>query len=273
MKNNALKVTAIKVSSLGFSYGNGFSLKDISFDLSEGSILGLGGPNGSGKSTLLRLLMGLHRVPLESVELFGTVLENYGALELARSVAWVPQELSCPYPLRAEDFVLQGRSPHLSGLRFESERDRDLSQKALADCDAASLSHRFVATLSSGEMRRVMLARALAQETPLLLLDEPMSNLDLEHRLEFAELFKRLAAQGKTLVVVSHEIDMLARTCGRVLLLKEGRLAAFGKPKDVLTAKTLASVFRIGADLEWKDGHLILIPHALTESDLPLSES
>ncbi|MDH5580089.1 MAG: ABC transporter ATP-binding protein, partial [Betaproteobacteria bacterium] len=187
---------ALEARGIGFRYRGGHGLVDIDLDVRRGEIVGLLGPNGAGKSTLVKLLSGVLRPSAGSIRIFGDELGSLERRELARRIAVVPQEPPFELPFTALEAVLLGRHPHLSGLAFESDRDLAIARASLERVGAATLAERPLTELSSGERQRVAVARSLAQQTPILLLDEPTSFLDLRYQVELFDLLRGLTGEG-----------------------------------------------------------------------------
>jgi iron complex transport system ATP-binding protein len=241
----------LAADGLTFGYPERAVFRDVTFALGAGELVALCGPNGAGKSTLLRVLLGLHAPLAGRVTLGGAPLASLRRREVARRVALLPQESPPELPLTVREIVALGRLPHLG--RFEPERPGDLRavEDALAATDTAALAERPMVELSGGERHRVHLARALAQEAPVLLLDEPIAGLDLVHQLQALELLRATVAggAGRAAIVALHELSLAARFCDRILLLADGALQADAPPAAVLTPETLARVFGVEADV------------------------
>jgi len=252
----------LHASGVGFSYHDGHGLSGIDLVVRPGEIVGLLGPNGAGKSTLLRVLAGVLAPYRGSIRLGDAELSALGRREAARRLAMVPQEATADLPYTALETVLLGRHPHLSGLGFESRHDVELAERALARLGAASLAERPLAELSSGERQRVTVARALAQETPVVLLDEPTSFLDLRFQVELFDLLRELATEGRALLAVLHDLNLAAEYCDRVALLRKGRVVATGATAATLTYATLTEVYgtEIYVDLNDLTGSLVVTP-------------
>lgn len=204
------------------------------------------GPNGAGKSTLLRLMAGLYRPTGGTVTLEGVPGVVLSRRNWARRVAFLPQQPRSVEDLRVEELVLMGRFPHRRFGMFDSAEDFRFAQEAMRLTGVAELASRPMATLSGGEAQRALLAAALAQSPRVLLLDEPIASLDLGHQLEILALLRHLAqAEGLSLVMVLHDVNLAARFCTKILLLHEGRVAAQGEPRAVLTAPSLAAVYDV----------------------------
>ncbi len=220
-------------------------LDGVSFELRPGQLVLLAGRNGAGKSTLLRLLLGALRPDGGQVDLHGRALGAWFPLARARELAFVPQDAESPFEFTGRELVTMGRHPHRQRSKALQSDDLAAIERALAAVDATQFADRPVTTLSGGEQRRIAVARALATEAPLLLLDEPTSNLDLEHALQLVTLLHRLAAAGRGILVASHDLNLLAPHCDRVVLLHAGRVFADGVPAQALAFENVATVFGV----------------------------
>ena len=219
-------------------------LHDVSLRVDGGRVVALVGPNGAGKSTALRIGSGVLRAHTGSVVLQGTPIAQLSPGELARRVAVVPQETRTPFGITARELAELGRTPHLRLLTGPSERDRAIVDWALQVTGARELAHRFADELSGGERQRVVLARALAQQPQLLLLDEPTANLDLHHQVAALELVRRLAREeGLAVLAAVHDLQLAALYCDEVVLLRDGRVCQQGTPEDVFTVAQLREAF------------------------------
>ena len=212
----------------------------VSFAVQPSEIVGLIGPNGAGKTTLMRGALGL--LPASGDSSLGRLT----ARDRARAVAWMPQSREIAWPVTVETLVTLGRIPHLPA----SPRDRAAVDAALARLDLLPFRERKATELSGGEQARVLLARVLAQETPLILADEPIAGLDPAHQIATMEVFRGLAREGRAVVVALHDLGLAARYCTRLLLMDRGRLVADGTPRDVLTEANLRAHFHVRARFE-----------------------
>ncbi|MEO8198420.1 MAG: ABC transporter ATP-binding protein [Thermoanaerobaculia bacterium] len=251
----------LEVRDLAVAYGSRVALAGVDLTLEPGSVVGLLGPNGAGKSTLVRALSGVAGFT-GSVKVLGDDLRGLPRKEVARRIAVVPQEPRFDFPFTALEVVVMGRHPHLAGLAFESAHDLAIARQALARCGAADLAARPIDQLSSGERQRIVFARALAQQAPILLLDEPASFLDLRFQVELFDRARELADAGTGIVAVLHDLNLAAEYCDRIVLLQGGRVFAAGVTADVLTYPNLTAVYEteIYVDLNDITGALVVTP-------------
>jgi ABC-type cobalamin/Fe3+-siderophores transport system ATPase subunit len=256
----------LQVESLSVSYGARAVLHEVSFSVTRGAILGLIGPNGAGKSTLVRTLSGVLPPQAGRVLVDGHSLSGMGAAEIARRIAVVPQARSLPPAFTAWETVLLGRTPYLNWLGQVSQRDEDIAHEAMRRTDTLSLAERRVGELSGGEQQRLLLARALTQATPILLLDEPTSSLDLQYQLSLLEQVRSLAKQDQLAVVmVLHDLNLVARYCDQVALLVDGRIAQIGGIDAVLNARVLSQAYHVPLEVlrNTPSGYPVVLPAIL----------
>lgn len=234
----------LKIRGLTATYGEIVALRDVSLSLASGELLGVVGPNGSGKSTMVRAITRVIRPQQGDIQLNGRMAADLPQRELARRVAVVPQNPSLPDAFTVVEVALMGRTPHLGLLQSEGGADLAAVRRALEQTDTWGLAHRRLGELSGGERQRVVVARALAQETPLLLLDEPTAHLDVGHQAAVMELVRSLCrAEGKAILAVVHDLTLAAQYCDRLVMLNEGRVVAEGAPQEVLSPEVLSSVY------------------------------
>ena len=236
----------ITVDNVSFSYDRGISvLRDVSFTVQRGEFLSLVGRNGSGKTTLLRLLDRIFIPQQGSLQLAGRPLAAYARSEIARKIAFVPQDSGIHFPFTVSEIVLMGRSPHTRGAAFENARDREIARTMMHLTDIEHLAAKPITALSGGERQRAFIARALAQEPEIILLDEPNAHLDIAHQIDMFRLMRRLNGEtGLTVVSVSHDLNLAATYSDRIAMLVTGSLAALGTPREVLTEQCIREVFR-----------------------------
>jgi iron complex transport system ATP-binding protein len=252
MKLEARNITvAVKGSNL---------VSDCSLQVNPGELVGLIGPNGAGKSTLLKAIMGLRPRDAGEVEIGGKAAAAIQDRERARLVAFLPQERRVEWLLPSRDIVMLGRYPHQIGFGGATAADHAAVARALEEVDGLQLAERPVSVLSGGERTRILLARALAVEAPLLIADEPIAALDPWHQLHVMEILQRLAREGRGVLVVIHDLSLAARFMDRLILMHEGRIVRQGSPDAVLTDEGLAEVYGINVVRSWHDGATLLAP-------------
>ena len=221
------------------------TLTAISLEVQKGEFLSLIGPNGSGKTTLLRLLDRIYLSERWRILFAGRDLKSYSRSELARHIAFVPQENVVLFPFTVLEIILMGRSPHSRGMAFENTHDRDIANAMMKLTEVEHLAHHPITALSGGERQRVFIARALAQQPECILLDEPNAHLDIAHQVEVFSLIKKLNKEsGLTVISVSHELNLASTYSNRIAMLVCGSLAAVGSPREVLTETRIREVFR-----------------------------
>ncbi|MCJ7824383.1 MAG: ABC transporter ATP-binding protein [Anaerolineales bacterium] len=231
-------------------YGGDAVLRNIQFELPPGRILAVIGPNGSGKTTLVRALSGTLPQVDGSLSINGTDLLAVCQSERAKLLAVVPQSTHIPSAFRVEEVVMLGRTPYLSWMGQQGASDQAAVEEAMRVADVLRFRGRLCGTLSAGERQRVILARALAQDTPVLLMDEPTSHLDLRYQVEFLELASRLASEnGKAVLAALHDLNLAARFGQEVLALKDGKIAAFGKTDEVLRADVIEEIYGLRVEV------------------------
>jgi len=237
------------------------ALTNVSLSVGLGEFHAVLGPNGSGKTTLVRIALGAVQPLVGRADIDGRSASRWPRQDLARLVGVVPQREDNLFPQRVRETVLLGRYPHLSLWGRERAEDHDAVDRALAACDALHLADRWLWTLSGGEYQRVRVARALAQEPKLLVLDEPGMSLDLKHEMGLFELVLGLVkTQGLGVLMITHDLNLAARFADSLLLLSEGRTVASGAPADVLTQETVQAVFSWPVMMQTIDGRPQMVP-------------
>jgi len=237
-------VPALAAERVSFAYGPRAVLRDVSLTVPRGAMLALAGPNGSGKSTLLALLAGTRRAQQGRVTVDGRAVGGFERRALARLVAVVPQDTSVTFPYTVAEMVLMGRAPHRPPLGLEGARDVAIAERVMAETGILDLAARRITELSGGERQRVIVARALAQEPSILLLDEPTTHLDIRHAIEILELVATVnRTRGVTVVAVLHDLTSAAMYFDRIAFLREGAIVADGPPRTTITPETIDRVF------------------------------
>ncbi len=252
---------SIEVRELYAGYGRGDVLAACELSVEPGEVLGVIGPNGAGKSTLVRVLTRRLAPRSGSVTIDGRSLARIGRLELARSLAVVPQLPELPAGFSVRELVAMGRTPHLGLLRPERAEDRRAVDRALRATDTAALADRDATRLSGGERQRVVLARALAQRPRFLLLDEPTNHLDLRYQVEMLEYTRREVDRGVGALVVLHDLNLASRFCDRLVVLQAGHVVAQGTPSQVLTEALVSRVYGTRVDVHTIGARPLVVPH------------
>jgi iron complex transport system ATP-binding protein len=238
-------VNAIELSSLAFGYGERLLFEGFDLDVAAGEFLGVIGPNGAGKSTLLRLVAGLLTPARGTIRILARDLGALGRREVARTLGVVLQENPFAFDYTVSDVVMMGRNPYLRRFQSPGKRDREVVNSALEFVDAFFLRDKRINAISAGERQRVVLARALAQEPAILMLDEATSHLDIAHQQMIARILSALNRQGRTVVFLSHDLNLAALYCSRILLLDRGKAVACDVPERVITAELIRSVYGV----------------------------
>jgi len=234
----------MNLKNIGYRYGKEWALKGIDLSLMAGEIVGILGPNGSGKSTLLKIMDGILKPREGEIIIRNKPFHGMKRSAFAREVAMVAQENHFRFSFSSLEVVLMGRFPHLKRLQFEGQRDMEIAYNSLRATYTLDLAGRSIHDLSEGEKQRVYIARALAQEPKIILLDEPTSFLDLKFKREIFRIISSLCREkGLSVALVSHDIDLVAHYCHRVIMLKKGHIYATGEPDKVITASNIEDVY------------------------------
>lgn len=232
------------LKDVNFKYSdNSFTLCRICFQAEEGSMLGIIGPNGAGKSTLLKVISGYFK--LSSGEIFaeGKNIINLSPQEIAKIISFVPPEENFVFSFSVQEIIAMGRTPYLKRFHSATSKDIEIISKTIKEMELEHFRERTFFSLSSGEKQKVILARAIVQQTPIILLDEPTSHLDIKHQVEFFTLLKKLKKEGKTIILVSQDINLAATYCDKLVLMKEGTVYACGLTEEIIDEKNLSKVY------------------------------
>ena len=241
------KAEAVAAQDLSYRIEAQWLLDSVDLRVEKGQMVGLIGPNGAGKSTLLRAISGILRCQDGTVMLEGRDLKAMTAKDVAAGLALVPQIAPYTHGFTSMELVLMGRYPHLGRFQVEGKADEQIAQEAMALTETGQFAQRTLDTLSGGERQRVFVARALAQQPRMLLLDEPTSNLDVLHQLMVMDLVRQLVDDGLTAVAAFHDLSMAARYCDKLVVMSGGKVVAKGLPGDVLSPKLIETVFKVKA--------------------------
>jgi len=255
-------MSVLAATALSGGYGGRDIVTGVSTVASSGRCLAVLGPNGAGKSTLLRLLAGVLPASAGSVELLGKPLAAWRRREVARVVGLVPQIVSITFPLTVGELVEQGRAPHLGPWRPFTAADRAAVERALERVDLAGRAATPLHCLSGGERQRAVLARTLASEPRVLLLDEPAAALDVAHQLDLVAVLTQLLAEGVAVVLVVHDWNLALRVAHEIVVLRHGRVHAAGSPAQILAGPVLPDVFDVEVDIVHdREGTPVVVPH------------
>jgi iron complex transport system ATP-binding protein len=251
-------ISALNVS---FSYdGPGWPvLRDLSLEVPAGTVTAILGPNGSGKTTLLRLLLGVLRPASGTIRLAGRPQEDYSRRERSRFIGLVPQDEHIPFDFSVLEYVLLGRAPYLSPLQMPGAADRQVALEALHLVGMKGMENRLLPNLSGGERQLVTLARALAQQPHVLLMDEPTAHLDLSNQDRLLAIMDDLAARGVTLVLTTHDPNLAASVAGFAVLMRTGKVLAAGPPESTLTPETLSATYDVPVQVYRIDGRRVIL--------------
>lgn len=252
---------SLHLQNVGFQFASKTILHPTDVTIAPGSLLAVVGPNGAGKSTLLKIIAQQLTPTTGRVTWHGQDLHAFSPLERARKMSWLPQTWSSPFPFKAIDFVVLGRFHHHEG--FPTQKDYTLAGEVLSDLGLTPLQDRPLNQLSGGERQAIALARVIAQQSPLMILDEPWAALDWEHILFFIHYFNKLTAAGHTILLSSHELTVTFTHLPQALLMAEGRVVASGKTPEVLNPSHLAATFHIQSEIFYHEkeqtNHLLIL--------------
>lgn len=238
----------IEVKNLSYSYGKKIIIEDMSFAISQGDFCAIMGPNGCGKTTLLKCIANLLPVKANTVFVNGKDSTSYSIKKLARQIAFVPQHTPLDFEFSAFETVLMGRNPYQTHLQNESQKDWDIVEECMKKTNTWHLRFAPLTEMSGGEMQRVLLARALAQQTPIMLLDEPLSNLDISHQFEIIKLLREISQnEKKTILLIVHDPNIAIRYCKTLLLLHNHRIVYHGDIEEGLTVQNIKNYFGVEA--------------------------
>lgn len=245
----------IQVNGIGFAYEKKKVLQDIGFHLPKGSVCAVMGLNGSGKSTLIKLISNLLPLKEGDISIDGVLLPQYGTRELAKKIAYVPQHQDIVFDFTVFDTVMMGRNPYQGRWETETQADRDIVLSVLELCHLIRLKDRMLSQLSGGELQRTLIARAIAQQAPVMLLDEPLSNLDIIHKFEIMDILAELNRTNNTTIMnILHDFSFAKQYCRQTLLLKEGKIHHFGNTSRILEPGIIRDTFDLSEEFkidEW----------------------
>ncbi|MHA1370639.1 MAG: ABC transporter ATP-binding protein [Promethearchaeota archaeon] len=259
-------IPKIIIRNVKFYYKNGVrALDNITFDIERGDIIGIIGPNGSGKSTLIRILDGILKPKFGTILIENKTLNRYTLGELARLVSYVSQDGGIIFPTSVFNVVLLGRKPYIEW-GGPSKNDVKIAAEVLDQLKLGKLAMRGIDELSGGQRQKVFIARALAQKTSIILLDEPTANLDLNHQLEILEILKEETLKGTVVIMATHDLNLVAKYCNKFIILESGKVIAAGG-KEILTKEIIERVFKVKVKIIHENDSLFFIVENLIEND------
>ena len=239
-------MNSISIENLQFGYDKKVIFNDLSLSFQQGDFCSILGPNGSGKTTLLKCIVGLLQPSGGSIQLYGKPISEYKMMDLARKIAYVPQYQDIVFDITVYDYVMLGRNPYQTPWQMQRTEDKEIAEEMLQKCNVWHYHDTLIQSLSGGERQRVMIARAMAQQTGILLLDEPLSNIDVTHKFEIMDILQQINEEQKvTVLIILHDLPIAKAYSKQVLLLKEGNLLQFGDENAVLTEENIRKCFNL----------------------------
>ena len=255
-------VPLLEVRNLQKYYDDGYhAVRGVSFSILSGMLVGLIGPNGCGKSTMMKCINRMHDPSSGDILIDGESVLNKAPADIAKIVSTVPAELRNSFGLTVYETVMLGRYPYLKNVWWETENDESVVEDALRKFGVLHLQDRQLNMLSSGEMQRVLIAKAYVQEPRLMLVDEPTSHLDMKYKLDVMEYLNAMVKKDMTVLVAEHDISLMARYCDLCIIMKKGEIVAIGKPKEIINPDLIREVYDVDASVGFDDeGELFVLP-------------
>mgnify|MGYP000198857472 CR=1 FL=1 len=255
-------VPLLEVRNLQKYYDDGYhAVRGVSFSIPSGMLVGLIGPNGCGKSTMMKCINRMHDPSSGDILIDGESVLNKTPADIAKIVSTVPAELRNSFGLTVYETVMLGRYPYLKNVWWETENDESVVEDALRKFGVLHLQDRQLNMLSSGEMQRVLIAKAYVQEPRLMLVDEPTSHLDMKYKLDVMEYLNAMVKKDMTVLVAEHDISLMARYCDLCIIMKKGEIVAIGKPKEIINPDLIREVYDVDASVGFDDeGELFVLP-------------
>lgn len=251
------------VENLAFSYGAATIFSGVNFTVQKGRLCGLFGPNGSGKSTLFKCCLGLLKMGAGRVQIAGQDVASLSAASMARLVAYVPQDHTPPFPFLVREIVLMGRSPHFGGVFGLKKQDWQIAHEAMQKLGIEHLADKVYTKLSGGQRQLVLIARALAQQTPFIMLDEPTSSLDFKNQLLIWKILRDIVTEGTTVFACAHDPNHVLWFCDDLVVINQGKLAASGKARDVLNQGLLQELYGDVCSVGQLSGQQMIYPEQM----------
>jgi len=257
----------LNVRGLVFSYSSSDLLKDVNIETEGGEFIALMGPNGSGKTTLMRCINKILNIRGGSVLIDGNDIKKLSRDDISRLCTTVPADIPPDFSLTTKDFVMLGRSPYNTSWWWESDEDFIIVEKAMWDFGILDYSDRKIHELSSGERARALLAKGVVQRPKLMMVDEPSAHLDIKYKVQVMEMLKGLSRSGLTVIMASHDLNLVTRYCDKVMLLSEGKIIKFGTPCEVVTKDSIRDVYGVDIKVIYDEGIPYIIPNAPGENE------
>lgn len=240
----------IEIKKLRFSYGHNLVLKDISLNFETGKFYGILGPNGCGKTTLFDLLIKYKKPDSGTINVNGTNIAKYSREEISKLISIVPQDFYIKFPFKVEEVIWMGRYPYIPKFAFPDNKNKEIVNNIINDLNLADLKDKFITKLSSGEKQRVVFARAIAQTTPILLIDEGTSNMDIRHSVYILNYVKNLVfKERKTVIAVFHNLNFASLYCDRLVFMKHGEIVAYGETDKVFCNEIIEETFNVNCNI------------------------
>lgn len=253
----------LNITNLAFRYTKKPLLSDVSFSVGKGQLCGLFGPNGSGKTTLFKCCLRFLPIEQGGIRMDNMDVSNRSVEQLAKTVAYVPQEHKPPFPYLSREVVLMGRTPHIKGFFGIKRGDKKIAHDAMDQLGIMDIAGEPYNQLSGGQRQMVLMARAIAQDTPLLFLDEPTSALDFQNQMKIWGLMEDIAADGKTILACSHDPNHVAWFCDKVIVISNGGILAHGDPNEVITEETLDLIYQDTCSVHSSQGVPMVMPRTV----------
>lgn len=251
-------MNAISVKNISFCYDSKPIFKDLSLEIRKGSFYSILGPNGSGKTTLLKSIAGLLKPTSGQIVVNGREIDSYSVVERARNISYVPQYQHIVFDVSVHDYVMMGRNPYQKTWEMQGPGDEEIVESVMESCNVSKFRDKSIQSLSGGERQRVMIARAIAQRTPVMLLDEPLSNLDVAHKFEIMDILSELNSRdGVTVIIILHDMSIAKGYSTEALLLKGGKVLCCGKESDVLSCGNIRDCFDLSDSFSISDNGFI----------------
>jgi len=254
----------LDVSDLVFGYSDEDTLKGVNITIKPGEFVALMGPNGSGKTTMMRCINKILKIKSGSVKIDEEDILRLKMEDIAKICTTVPADTPLDFALTVRDFVSLGRAPYVNTLWWETDEDEKIVDQAMWDLGITRYENRRLHELSSGERARVLLAKGVVQTPKLMLVDEPSAHLDIKYKVQVMEILRDLTNKGLTVLIASHDINLLTRFCDKIMLLSKGRIIDYGLPKDVVTKESIREVFDIEVELVECNGIVYILPTGST---------